>query len=117
MERKVHYHGFTIERTVGPNGGIYTVWDGPERRVDKGSGFNSVVEAQVFINRLESKPIYFEMDYRRALEITTEMLELYLQEKPENAAYFSHRAQGRFAEAVAEEMARLRARRTGEDLD
>jgi hypothetical protein len=45
------------------------------------------------------------------------MLELYLEKYPENAAYFSYRAAGRFAEAIAEEIARLRARKTGEDKD
>ncbi len=117
MQRKQHYHGYTIERTTGPGGGMYTVWDGPERRVDSGLGFSSLVEAQVFINRLESEPPYFEGDYRRALEVVTEMLELYLAQKSENEAYFTERAPGRFAEAVAEEIARLRSFRTGEDLD
>lgn len=117
MERKVHYHGYSIERTTGPRGGMYTVWDEPERRVDGGIGFNSLVEAQIFINRLESDPPYFEGDYRRALEVTGEMLDLYLAHKPENAAYFTLRAPGRFAEAVAEEIARLRSLRTGEDVD
>lgn len=117
MERKVHYHGYTIERTTGPRGGMYTIWDGPERRVDKGEGFNSIVEAQIFINRLESRLVYFENDYRIALGIAEEMLDSYLNQKPENAAYFSYRAAGRFAEAIAEEIARLRSLRTGEDLD
>lgn len=117
MERKVHYHGYTIERTSGPRGGVYTVWDGPERRIDNGMGFNSVVEAQVFINRLESDPPYFENDYRQALKVANEMLESYLEQKPENAAYFSLRAPGRFAEAIAEEIARLRSLRVGEDYD
>ena len=117
MERKVHYHGYTIERTTGPRGGMYTIWDGPERRVDSGLGFNTVVEAQIFINRLESQPPYFENDFRRALEVVNEMLDFYLEQKPENAAYFSHRAPRRFAEAVAQEIARLRALRTGQDQD
>jgi hypothetical protein len=117
MERKVHYHGYTIERTSGPRGGVYTIWDGPERRVDQGDGFNSVVEAQVYINRLDGQLPYFENDFRTALKVTQEMLDLYLEQKPENAAYFNHRAVPRFAEAVAEEIARLRQRRTGEDTD
>jgi len=117
MERKVHYHGYTIERTSGPRGGVYTIWDGPERRVDKGEGFNSVVEAQIFINRKEAQPPYFENDYRVALSVAEEMLDTYLTQKPGNAAYFSYRAGGRFAEAIAEEIARLRSLRTGEDMD
>ncbi len=117
MERKVHYHGYTIERTTGPRGGMYTVWDGPERRVDSGLGFNSLVEAQIFINRKENDPPYFENDYRQALKVVTEMLDLYLEHKPENEAYFSTRAPGRFAEAVAQEIAHLRSLRTGEDMD
>ncbi len=117
MERKLHYHGYTIERTTGPRGGFYTVWDTPNRRVDSGPGFNNLVEAQIFINRHESSPPYFEGDYRRALAVATEMLDLYLQQKPENAAYFTLRAPGRFAESIAEEIARLRSLRTGEDLD
>lgn len=117
MERKTHYHGYIIERTVGPNGGLYTIWDNPSRRIDKGSGFNSLVEAQIYINRLESDPRYFEGDYREAYKIAQEMLDCYLEFKPENQAYFSTRAVGRFAEAIAEEIARLRANRTGEDRD
>lgn len=114
MQRKVHYHGYTIERT---SVGLYTIWDGPDRRIDNGLGFHSIVEAQIFLNRLESEPLYFENDYRQALKVATEMLELYLEQKPENTAYFTLRAAGRFAEAIAEEIARLRALRTGEDLD
>lgn len=117
MERKVHYHGYTIERTAGPRGGFYTIWDGPERRVDKGEGFNSVVEAQIFINRMESRRVYFENDYRVALNVAEDMLDNYLTQKPENTAYFSYRAAGRFAEAIAEEIALLRSLRTGEDID
>lgn len=116
-ERKIHYHGYTIERTTGPNGGMYTIWDGAERRVDKGAGFNSIVEAQIYLNRLESNPPYFENDYRTGLAVAQQMLALYLDKYPENVAYFSYRAAGRFAEAIAEEIARLRARKTGEDLD
>ncbi len=117
MERKAHYHGYIIQRTSGPRGGMYTIWDGPERRVDEGEGFNSLIEAQVYINRLESNPAYFENDYRIGLKIAEEMLDNYLAQKPENAAYFSYRASGRFAEAIAEEIARLRSLRTGEDMD
>jgi hypothetical protein len=116
MERKVHYHGYTIERTSGPNEGLYTIWDGTDR-IDKGTGFNSVVEAQVYINRMESRLRYFETDYRKALEVTTLMLNEFLENHPEYEAYFSTRAPARFAEAVSEEMARLRSFRTGEDLD
>lgn len=116
-ERKIHYHGYTIERTSGPNGGMYTIWDSPQRRVDKGGGFNSIVEAQIYLNRLESNPPYFENDYRTGFAVAQQMLELYLEKYPENAAYFSYRAAGRFAEAIAEEIARLRARKTGEDND
>ncbi len=117
MERKIHYHGYTVQRTTGPRGGLYTIWDGPERRVDNGEGFNTIVEAQIFINRMESQPSYFENDYRRALAVAEEMLDTYLAQKPENAAYFSYRASARFAEAIAEEIARLRSLRTGEDMD
>ncbi len=115
MQRKVHYHGYTIERTSGPNGGIYTVWDGPQRRVDRGPGFNSVVEAQIYINRLESEPPYFENDFRLALKIAHEMIEDYIEKRPEHAAFFNSRAAARFAESLAEEMARIRSYRNNED--
>jgi hypothetical protein len=117
VQRKSYYHGYTIERTTGPNGGLYTIWDGPQRRIDKGEGFNSLIEAQVFINRLESSPAYVENDYRTALKVAQAMIDMYVNAKPEHEAYFSSRAANRFAEAIAEEIARIRSLRTGEDLD
>jgi hypothetical protein len=115
LQRKVRYHGYTIERTIGPNGGVYTIWDGPSRRIDPGPGFNSAVEAQVFINRMEAEPPYFENDYRKALQVADEMVHDYLEKHPEHAAYFSSRATARFSEGMAEEMARLRSYRNTED--
>lgn len=117
MERKIHYHGYTVERTIGPNGGMYQIWDGPEHRVDRGAGFNTIVEAQIYINRMETNLPYFGVEYQRAYQVAQEMLDYYLEHQPENAAYFSVRAAGRFAEAIAEQIAILRSNRTGEDLD
>ena len=117
MERKVHYHGYNIERTAGPNGGMYTIWDGLGRRLDEGGGFNSVVEAQIYINRLDAQAAYVENDYRRAYDVAGAMIEHFLQVAPENAALFTPRTTSRFAEIIAEEFARLREARSGEDLD
>jgi hypothetical protein len=66
---------------------------------------------------MESTPPYFENDFRKGLELAQEMLDMYLEKYPERTAYFSYRAPSRFAEAIAEEIARLRSFKTGEDHD